>query len=218
METAVHVIDFEGNRQSGILEYGVVTLLRGEIVSTATRLCASEGRISAMDAEVHGIRERDVRNCDAFSEEWDLFAKLRETGVLAGHFAATENGLLKSIWPYPRASPDFLFPGREIAEWGPWIDTGYIFKEMGLAQESARLEDLVVKMDLMEELEFLAQKYCPEARAGFHSALYDAMATALLLLSIEQNQEGPTVSLGWMLEMSTADPGKKEERRQGRLF
>ena len=218
METPVHVIDFEGNRQSGILEYGVVTLLHGKIVSTSTRLCSPKGRISAVDANVHGIREGDVRGCEAFSVEWDFFAKLRESGVLAGHFAATENGLLKSVWPYPRTSPDFLFPSREIADWAPWIDTGYIFKEMGLAEESAKLEDLVVKMGLIDSLDDLAKEYCPKDRVGFHSALYDAMATALLLLLIGKNEEGEAVSLGWMIEMSTADPEKKEERRQGRLF
>lgn len=218
MKTPVHVIDFEGNRQSGILEYGVVTLLHGGIVSTHTRLCGSAGRISAIDANVHGIREKDVKGCNAFSVEWELFATLRESGVLAGHFAATENGLLKSVWPYPRISPDFLSPGREIADWGPWIDTGYIFREMGLAEGSAKLEDLIMKMGLGGNLEDLANEYCPKDRAGFHSALYDAIATALLLLSIGQNGEGEAVSLGWMIEMSTADPEKKEERRQGRLF
>ena len=35
--TPIHVIDFEGSRQSGIVEYGVVTLHGAEIVAAHTR-------------------------------------------------------------------------------------------------------------------------------------------------------------------------------------
>ena len=53
-------LDFEGSLASGILEYGVVTLVGGGIAETATRLCRGTGRIRAADTAVHGLGERDV--------------------------------------------------------------------------------------------------------------------------------------------------------------
>ncbi len=111
-ETPVHFIDFEGNRTSGILEFGVVTLQGGAIVTTQTRRCAATGRISPVDSAVHGLRAQDVAAEAPFIEEWPYFAGLRESGPLAAHFAGVENGLLKSVWPNPRTAPDYAQPGR----------------------------------------------------------------------------------------------------------
>ena len=60
IEQPVFFIDFEGSLASGILEYGVVTLLGGRIVETKTRLCRATGRVRPEDAAVHGLREDDV--------------------------------------------------------------------------------------------------------------------------------------------------------------
>ena len=46
-EQPIFFVDFEGSRASGVLEYGVATLLGGQVVETATRLCAATGRVRA---------------------------------------------------------------------------------------------------------------------------------------------------------------------------
>ena len=104
----VHMIDFEGCTRSGIVEYGVVTLFGGEVAASQGRLCASTGPIWSEDTRVHGLRGEELSGLEPFSCEWERFAGLRETGVLAAHFAATERRLLRAVWPYPRTSPDFL--------------------------------------------------------------------------------------------------------------
>jgi len=76
----IHVIDFEGSRQSGIVEYGVVTLAGTEIVATYTRLCAAIGTISDRDRQQHGISEQAAAEQARFDTEWDFFAQLRATG------------------------------------------------------------------------------------------------------------------------------------------
>ena len=52
----VHVIDFEGSRETGIVEFGVVTLRGGVIADVTTRLCGARGRIGAEDVRVHGLQ------------------------------------------------------------------------------------------------------------------------------------------------------------------
>ena len=67
------MIDFEGSRQSGIVEYGVVTLAGAKIVATYTRLCAAIGTISDRDRQQHGISEQAAAEQACFDTEWDFF-------------------------------------------------------------------------------------------------------------------------------------------------
>ena len=114
-EQPIFFVDFEGSRASGILEFGVVEVLRGEIVSARTRLCRAIGSVREEDAAVHGLRAEVLLGHAPFAEEWTYFSSLRELGPLAAHYAGVENGLLKSVWPYPRSVPDFARPGDRIA-------------------------------------------------------------------------------------------------------
>ena len=106
-EQPIFFVDFEGSRVSGVLEYGVATLLGGRVVEAATRLCAATGRVRAEDVAVHGLSESELAGRAPFADEWEYFAGLRERGPLAAHYAGVENALLKGVWPYPRPSPDF---------------------------------------------------------------------------------------------------------------
>src|SRR5208282_5069390 len=125
-EQPVFFIDFEGNSASGVLEYGIVTLLGGQVAGTLTRLCAPAGRIRAEETEVHGLREESLIGCAPFSADWELFAGSREKGPFAAHYSGAENSLLKLVWPFPRGSPDFARSGGSSAEWGPWLDSARI--------------------------------------------------------------------------------------------
>src|SRR5256885_11377065 len=99
IEQPIFFVDFEGNQASGVLEYGVVELLAGEIIATHTRLCGAIGRVRPEDAAVHGLREETLVGRALFADEWTFFAELRERGPLAAHYAGVENALLKSVWP-----------------------------------------------------------------------------------------------------------------------
>src|SRR5690606_28734856 len=91
-EQPIHFIDFEGSAASGILEYGVATVVGGRVADAQTRLCRATGRVRAEDVAVHGIEPEAVAGRAPFSEEFELFAGLRESGPLAAHFAGVENG------------------------------------------------------------------------------------------------------------------------------
>src|SRR5688572_33398917 len=111
-EQPIFFVDFEGSRTSGVLEFGVVTLWRGEIVEARTRLCGATGRVRPEDTAVHGLDEAGLRAQPPFADEWEYFAGLRERGPLAAQYAGGENALLKGAWPYPRNSPEFARPGE----------------------------------------------------------------------------------------------------------
>ena len=217
-EQIIHFVDFEGGIASGVLEYGVVTLRGAEIVATHTRLCRPRGRVRPEDSAVHGLREDALAGCAPLADDWEFFAGLRETGPLAAHFAGTENALLKSVWPYPRLSPDFARPGGTITDWGPWVDTGRLHPQFYPALTSAKLGELITAGGRQPDLDALAAAHCPPDRRFYHAALYDALAGALLLAGLARDPSAAGHSLAQMLALSTLDGGKRDELRQGRLF
>ena len=104
----ISVIDFEGSPQSGILEYGVVVLMQGELDVCYSRLCAAKGRIGRDEWALHKISSKDINSAMPFADDWELFARLRQMGPLCAHNASVENSFLRGEWPYPRSSPDFF--------------------------------------------------------------------------------------------------------------
>jgi len=217
-DTPIHFIDFEGGRRCGVLEFGVVTLHGGGIAAARTRLCAATGRIPREDIAVHGLTEATLAGEAPFSAEWEYFAGLRERGPLAAHFAGVENGLLKSVWPYPRVAPDFAQPGRAGGEWGPWIDTGRLYPQFFPQLGGGRLEQLVTACGLQAELDAQADRHCPPGRRRYHAALYDALGGALLLLDLLRRPEFAAATVPWLLQMSTLDGGRRGDLQQRSLF
>lgn len=214
----IHFIDFEGNGTSGIIEFGVVTIRGGEIVGTRTRLCAAIGRVKAEDTAIHGLGESELRAFAPFRDEWEYFASLRESGPLAAHFAQVENYLLKTVWAYPRTSPDFARPGRATTEWGTWIDTGRLYPQFFPQFGEGKLEQLVTACGLQAALDALAADHCPVGRRNYHAALYDALAGALLLRAFLHRPEFAEATIPWLLQMSTVDGVKRDALQQGDLF
>jgi DNA polymerase-3 subunit epsilon len=218
IEQQIFFVDFEGSRSSGVLEYGMVAVLRGEIVETKTRLCRAIGSVRAEDTAVHGLSSEMLASQRLFADEWELFAGLRERGPLAAHYAGVENALLKSVWPYPRSSPDFARPGERVIEWGPWIDTARLYAQFYPGLDSGALESLVRACGLQPELDSVAARFCPGDRCRYHSALYDALAGALLLTRLAQDPQLASLTTMQLLALSTLDPRKRDALQQTELF
>lgn len=218
IEQPIFFVDFEGSRTSGVLEYGVVALHRGEITETHTRLCSAIGRVRAEDTEVHGLREEELAARRPFADEWEIFAELRDRGPLAAHYAGVENSLLKSVWPYPRNAPDFARSGERVIDWGPWIDTARIYAQLYPSLDSGRLELLVSACGLQAELDAAAARFCPEGRRRYHCALYDALAGALLLARLAREPQIAGLTMMQLFALSTLDPQKRDALQQRELF
>lgn len=216
-EQPLHFIDFEGSRQSGVLEYGVATVRAGRVCATVGRLCAPVGEVRREDSTVHGLYAEDLGGNKPFSEDWEVFAAFRETGPLAAHFAGVEHSLLCATWPYPRRSPDFARGGTAL-EWGPWVDTAQLYGQLYPSLGSRGLESIVAACGLQGELDSLASEHCPPGRRRYHAALYDALAGALLLCSLARDEKLKGLSLMQLLALSTLDAGKRDRMVQRELF
>lgn len=217
-EQPIYFVDFEGSRASGILEFGVAEVQGGKITDARTRLCRATGSVGPEDVAVHGLQEAMLTDAAPFADEWEYFAGLRERGPLAAHYAGVENGLLKSVWPYPRNSPDFARPGQSAIEWGPWIDSARLYAQFYPQFDSGRLETLVAASGLQAELDTLAKVHCPPERRRYHAALYDALAGALLLASLACDSWLAQLTVMQLLAFSTLDGSKRDALRQRELF
>lgn len=214
--TPIHVIDFEGSRRSGIVEYGVATLQEGRITETRTRLCAPIGVMQMREIQQHGIRQESLSDAKPFSEDWDYFAGLRASGPLCAHNAGYEDALLSEVWACPRQSPDFARPDSEtgIADWGPWLDTLQLYRNLYPDLARHNLSELIEIFDLTQKLERLAVKFCPETRRCFHAALYDALASACLFLHLLEEPALKEVTLAWLLQQSAPSRSTREALSQ----
>jgi|TARA_B110000037_G_scaffold219972_1_gene286439 DNA polymerase-3 subunit epsilon len=204
----LHIIDFEGHPRYGVVEYGVVTVNEQGIVSCATGLCAPTGEIPPADTRVHGIDAVSSAGRAPFSELYAEFVEWRRSGLFVAHNAHVEHGLLKSTWSFPPYVPAWGgAAGAETADWGPWLDTLVLARELrNTAEDSCSLEALSYGGELRGAVEALAQEHCPPDRRRPHCALYDALATCVWL----RERVGYAEALTWFQ--------RQQATAQGELF
>ena len=203
-DTPIHVIDFEGSSQSGVVEYGYVTLQKGEFVDSQTRICSPAGTINDLVRGQDGISEGRASKHALFEVEWSLFARLRQSGAFCAHNASVEDGFLRDVWPCPRTSPDFAEPVQVTATWAPWLDTLHIYRRVYPQLENHKLKALIEIFDLQATLDVQAVTICPAERRHYHCALYDAIASALLLRRLTEEPTLKDASLRWLFLQSAA--------------
>tara|TARA_X000000368_G_C23007168_1_gene701755 strand:+ start:981 stop:1643 length:663 start_codon:yes stop_codon:yes gene_type:complete len=220
MEIPIHVIDFEGSFESGVLEWGVVSLLGEEIISARTSLCRTDRNISTISYSQHGLNADQLRDYKVFDSNFEVFASLRETGPMCAHNASVEERFLQQTWPFTRKSPDFSKTDKKrlITTWGPWVDTLQIYRRLYPDLNSYKLSDLVNIFELNKTLGILADKHCPKKRTNYHCALYDALASSLLLKRLFVPGILEHVSLLQLFELSSASSSVFNGRRQQELF
>lgn len=216
--TPLHILDFEGNTRIGVLEYGIVTLVGKNILDVTTRLCRGEGRVAPADTRLHGIRNQDLSDVDPLEKDWLYFSGCRRTGLFGAHHALIEDTLLRQVWPYPGPVPDFLNEGETQEDWGPWVDTRRLYEYLFPDLESYQLTDLIRTFRLETSLAGLVERHCPPGRRKPHCALYDALASALLVLQIYELPGYETVDLWWLAYHSASSHKTREDWSQGELF
>ena len=217
-DTPIHVIDFEGSRQSGVVEYGYVTLENGEIVDSHTRICSPVGTITDLDRGQHGISEGRASKHALFEVEWSLFARLRQSGAFCAHNASVEDGFLRAVWSCPRTSPDFAEPGQVTTTWAPWLDTLHIYRQVYPQLENHKLQALIEIFDLQAALDAQAVTICPTERRRYHCALYDALASALLLRRLADEPTLKDASMRWLFLQSAASVAARDAMGQQELL
>ena len=205
IDVPVHVLDFEGGARTGVVEFGVATLLGGEIVSVQTGLCAPLAPVPAIDTQCHGLTDADLAGSRSFGAQWERFVSLRASGVLGAHNSPVEARLLASTWPHPSAVPSVAEDGVAIAEWGPWVDTLRLARRWAPSLGEFRLAELVRTLRLSDRLDTLSSRHCPAGRRRFHCAGYDALAAALVLRHLGGQDGRSGLPLGRLLSDSLGE-------------
>lgn len=213
-ELELTVLDFEGCRRTGIVELGMVTLRGGAIVDTYSRLCRPKAPIDPTEARIHGIAQAEAEAAEPFTAEWERLQAARQRGLLAAHHAHVEQLLLRDCWPYPRVSPGFGIVA-DAPDWGPWLDTRRIAEIAWPGLSSYALGELIIQFQLTHKLSDKAQAYCPASRRKAHCALFDALASALMLIHLSQQPGYGDMPLAWLIQASQP---KASEASQGLLF
>ena len=217
-ETPIHIIDFEGNMAYGIIEYGIATVYGGEIVECYTDICCAEADIDPRETWCHGLRRQDTVDAAPFSTYWELFTKLRQTGPFGAHHAVVESRFIKRYWPYSTEALNYVKDNIKTAEWGPWVDTRVLYQHLLPQIGKYSLGQLIARLGLIDKLEGECQKFCPPGRQQFHCALYDAIASALLLINLSKSKISPHTSTQWLVAQSQGNAKARQDSLQQRLF
>ena len=212
-ELPLHVVDFEGSSRTGVIEYGVVTLLRNEIFSTTTKTHVPRANLSSMDTQCHGLSDQDLINQTPFETEWDYWVSLRRTGIFVAHNASVESQLLRLTWPRPSAVPS-MEEGVQTAEWGPWIDSCRLARLWLPTLGDYKLASLIKLFKLQAQLDALAERHCPPQRRKYHCALYDALASALVLRTLCAGEGRSQLTVSQLVQDSLSLPAR-EDSMQG---
>ncbi len=176
----IHAIDFEGAPSYGVVEVGVATLVGGKITDTYTRKCRALAPIDPHDVAIHGITYQESLRYAPFEDDFALFVDYRRRGVLAAHNARYEATLVRQTWAVPQLVPAWAAPG-ECATWAPWVDSCALARKLAPGLERYKLAFVIEALGLQNELDALSLERCPADRRMYHAALYDAIASALIL-------------------------------------
>lgn len=207
--TPVFAIDFEGSAKIGIVEYGVAEIFGGEIVGARTRVCSPKSKIGRRDAEFFGISDAEAKTQKPFADDIAEFCRFRARGVFLAHNAVVEDSFLRAELPSPGVVPDFA-RGGQTPDWAPWLDTCVLVRSLFPQLGGAKLSDCVAKFSLGDRLADAAEKFCPPDRRKWHCALYDALASALILLRICEFDGMEDVDIAWLAKYSgVADSGQE---------
>jgi DNA polymerase III epsilon subunit-like protein len=201
-EPPLFVIDFEGSLRGGVVEYGVVRLAGGQIDGSWTALCAPRAPVSEQERAVHGLSEEELTGLPPFAAAFDAFVGWRRAGIFAAHNHVVEHNFLKAQWPVPPYVPDWLAgPGFQMADWGPWLDSLLVCRRLYPGLGGYGLGELIAGFHLQPALDALAAGHCPAGRRKPHCALYDALASALVIQQVMTNVAPGLASIRGLMQV-----------------
>lgn len=204
----VFVVDFEGTTRSGVVEYGVVKTENGAIVEAWSAFCQPSGRVAADEFRTHRLSESFLKSREPFHAAYGDFSEMRSLGVLAAHHHSTEDRLLRHHWPIPPAVHDPLRPGSFCHRWGPYVDTLSLAQSCWPNLPAFDLKTVTQDLGLEDELRRRAAEASPPGRRDWHCALFDALASALILLRVVE--ASPGMGLLDLLRISGYHPPQPE--------
>jgi DNA polymerase-3 subunit epsilon len=179
-------IDFES---AGVIRGGTDTPIQlGIAVMSGLELLPEESLVSYLHtdrpvtwqaSQVHGITTSDLRGAPTFVSLWPEVRQRLGNRVVVAHGAGTEKRFLRA------------FP---LHGFGPWLDTLTLARRFWPGVRDYSLETLIAAGGLQASLDAA----CPGRR--FHDALYDAVASLLVLRHVVQEAGLSAVPMGQWLD------------------
>jgi DNA polymerase-3 subunit epsilon len=161
-------------------QIGMVTLSEGKVDSASmfeSFLQVDVGRPFNPHAPGrHGMLRDEIAEAPTPQELWPKIEPRLVGFPLCAHNVATEKKITRAMAPMHR--------------FGPWLDTLRIARKVWPGCASYALEDLIVMLDLKSKVDGL----CPGKEA--HDALYDAVASAMILQYIIEQPGWENTTLG----------------------
>lgn len=119
--------------------------------------------------KVHGIKKFDLMEAPKMALLWPRFKAMLGGRVLVAHGHGTEKRYLRA------------FPGHNF---GPWVDTLQLARTTLPNLKNHALETVCKELQLVEKINQLVPQ------KNWHNALYDAVASMLVLESFEKSISG----------------------------
>ena len=181
--TTFTAIDFESagtasGKTDAPIQIGTTTWsINDGISDTWVSYIATDKPITWAAQKVHGISKDDLKNAPKFMQLWpDIKKRLADKAVVA-HGHGTEKRFLKA------------FPGHQF---GPWIDTLQLSRAAFPELASHSLGSVCEELQLTEQIKAIVEG------KHWHDALFDAVASVILLKHIIktfQLEQAPLSSL-----------------------
>jgi DNA polymerase-3 subunit epsilon len=169
-ETTLTVLDFETTGtvpgfDTEPWQIGAIRLVKGRIdpaqrFESLIRVDINRPFSAYAPGKHHKLREK-IAAADDISKVWKKLEGWVSGCPLVAHNVAVEKKFLRQMAPMHR--------------FGPWIDTLVLARQAWPNAPSHKLEDLIAGL----HLEARVREICPTGEA--HDALYDAVASAILL-------------------------------------
>ncbi|MCF7849406.1 MAG: 3'-5' exonuclease [Kiritimatiellales bacterium] len=189
-EAAVTVLDFESTGsvpgfKDEPWQIGMVTLRNGRLdpasmFESLLRVDANRPFNAYAPGRHHLLRD-EIAEASLMNELWPQMGPRLTSCPLAAHNVATEKRFTRLAAPMHR--------------FGPWIDTLKIARKAWPGFPSYALEELIAALDLKSRVD----AFCPGKKA--HDALYDAVASAMLLEHLLAQSGWGNVTVGELASM-----------------
>jgi DNA polymerase-3 subunit epsilon len=149
----------------------------------------SAARITRSARAVHGIADGDIATAPPMSALWPEFKSRLSAAVVVAHGAGTEKRFLRA------------FP---LHGFGPWLDTLALSRAALPELPDHALGSVVAALGLEDR----ARELCPGL--GWHDALFDAVASLLVLRHLVTELDLGRASVGQLISL---DRGAYDRRR-----
>ena len=143
----------------------------------------TDKKITWAAQQVHGINKEQLADAPKLMLLWPDIKKRLNGNIVVAHGHGTEKRFLKA------------FPAHGF---GPWVDTLHLTRAAYPTLTDYSLGSICSTLGLVDEISIISKAASPQHKITWHDALYDSIASIVLLRHIIQNfslQDSPITLL-----------------------